>query len=124
MIIVRNKLIPFGRFGAMTVYCFLFVKQGKWIDQRLMTHERIHMRQQFELLTLSAVFMFLMIYIARQVWYASWWWMIVCLVIPFVAYGASMPYDTSSFEREAYQNEHDEKYARHWWKHLFAWVWY
>ena len=44
MIVVKNKLIPFGRFDAMAVWPFIFVK--KEVSDKVINHERIHGRQQ------------------------------------------------------------------------------
>ena len=49
MKIVYNRFIPFGRFTALTVLVWLFVKEGVALTARLLNHEKIHMRQQLEI---------------------------------------------------------------------------
>jgi hypothetical protein len=51
MKIVYNRFIPFGRFTALTVLVWLFVKEGVALTARLLNHEKIHMRQQLEIVT-------------------------------------------------------------------------
>lgn len=42
MKIVYNRFIPFGRFTALTVLVWLFVKEGVALTARLLNHEKIH----------------------------------------------------------------------------------
>ena len=49
MKIVYNRFIPFGRFTALSVLVWLFVKEGVALTARLLNHEKIHMRQQLEI---------------------------------------------------------------------------
>ena len=51
MKIVYNRFIPFGRFTALTVLVWLFVKEGVALTARLLNHEKIHMRQQLEIVS-------------------------------------------------------------------------
>ncbi|HET6558052.1 MAG TPA: hypothetical protein VFG54_12105 [Prolixibacteraceae bacterium] len=79
-------LAPFG----------IFVKPGKLEDRRLLNHEKIHWRQQWEM----GILLF-------YVWYlVEWMW---------------KGYRGISFEKEAYEKDGDEKYldtrkAWAWWK--------
>ena len=125
MKIICNNIIPFGRFTALTVLFWLFIKRGKELTERLYNHEKIHMRQQLEIVNAGLISMT----------GGSWWWMMASIPAPFIIYGISVgieillpPYDraygSSCFETEAIYNEHRRSYTRLWWKHLFAWIGY
>lgn len=131
MKVIYNNTIPFGRFVALTVLFWLFIKRGKELTERLYNHEKIHMRQQLEIvaacLVINATIIGLMGY--------SWWWMLASIVAPFIVYGLSVgiewllpprkqAYKNSCFETEAIYNEHKRSYTSRWWRHLFAWLCY
>jgi cytochrome c biogenesis protein ResB len=126
MKIVRNKYIPFGKFDAMNILGFLFVKEDTKLDDELINHEAIHTVQQYEILALSA----LVALVASNL-YASWWYLLIVVVMPIAIYLLAWfielvlpPYDSaykdSPFEREAYLNQHDPEYLAK--RPLFAWV--
>lgn len=106
MKIVRNNIIPFKGFKALTLWPLVFVRKDAVMRDRDMRHEAIHGRQQKELL----VVLFL-------VWYGLEW--LIRLVIYRSTHKA---YRMISFEQEAYQNEHDDDYltTRRW----YAWTKY
>ena len=131
MKIICNNIIPFGRFTALTVLFWLFIKRGKELTERLYNHEKIHMRQQLEIEAACLVINAGLISMTG----GSWWWMMASIPAPFIIYGISVgieillpPYDraygSSCFETEAIYNEHRRSYTRLWWKHLFAWIGY
>ena len=131
MKIIYNNIIPFGRFTALTVLFWLFIKRGKELTERLYNHEKIHMRQQLEIVAACLVINAGLISMTG----GSWGWMTVSILAPFIIYGISVgieillpPYDraygSSCFETEAIYNEHRRSYTRLWWKHLFAWIGY
>lgn len=116
MKIIRNKYIPFGKFDAMNILGFLFVKEDTKLDDELINHEAIHTVQQYEILALSA----LVALVASNL-YASWWYLLIVVVMPIAIYLLAWfieailpPYDSaykdSPFEREAYLNQHDPMY--------------
>ena len=116
MKIIRNKYIPFGKFDAMNILGFLFVKENTKLDDELINHEAIHTVQQYEILALSA----LVALVASNL-YASWWYLLIVVVMPIAIYLLAWvvelvlpPYDSaykdSPFEREAYLNQHDPMY--------------
>lgn len=116
MKIVKNKYIPFGKFDAMNILGFLFVKEDTKLDDELINHEAIHTVQQYEILALSA----LVALVASNL-YASWWYLLIVVVMPIAIYLLAWfieailpPYDSaykdSPFEREAYLNQHDPMY--------------
>lgn len=116
MKIIRNKYIPFGKFDAMNILGFLFVKEDTKLDDELINHEAIHTVQQYEILALSA----LVALVASNL-YASWWYLLIVIAMPIAIYLLAWfielvlpPYDSaykdSPFEREAYLNQHDPMY--------------
>lgn len=50
MIIIKNKFIPFKGYKAITIWPFIFVKSD--LSNVDLNHEKIHGRQQLELLIL------------------------------------------------------------------------
>ena len=106
MKVVRNSIVPFRGFVALTLWPFIFVRKDMRVDDATMRHEDIHARQQKEML----VILFL-------VWYCLEW------LIRLVIYGnAHKAYRMISFEQEAYLNEHDKDYLKN--RRLFAWMKY
>jgi hypothetical protein len=93
MLIRSNRAIAFFQFilrmriSAIAIYPFIFVHSSTYVDDRLLNHERIHLRQQIEM-----------------------------LIIPFyIAYLYEFykkGYYNVSFEKEAYGNEHDKNYLK------------
>ena len=123
MIKVVNPFIPFKGFSCMTVLIFLFVRSeyaGRLSD-RTLNHERIHAYQQVELALCGLI----LALAAILIWGLSWWWLLGALAYPLVLYVLSWllevllpPYDTAyrdtCFERQAYANEGDFDYCKHW----------
>ena len=96
MIIVSKYLVPKGYTG-MTVFPFIFLKH-KALKQceTLINHERIHLRQQLEMLILPF-----------YIWYGLEF--LIRLTKNKDRYQA---YRNISFEREAYKNEKDLDYLK------------
>src|SRR5690242_8942976 len=86
-------LLPRG-FSAIALFPFIFVRKGASVTTRLLNHERIHLRQQIELLVLPFYLLYLMEYVVRFIMYRN----------PVKAYRSI------SFEREAYANDGDQDY--------------
>ena len=101
MIKVRNKIIPFKGFQAITIWPFIFIRAGLSFNEVDERHENIHGKQQLELLV---VFFY--------IWYICEW-----LIRLFQKGNA---YRNISFEREAYANEADENYLSH--RKHYAWI--
>lgn len=47
---VKNKLVPWGGFKAMALWPFIFIRSDKKMKAEDLRHEKIHGRQQAELL--------------------------------------------------------------------------
>jgi hypothetical protein len=116
MKIIKNKYIPFGKFDAMNILGFLFVKEDTKLDDELINHEAIHTVQQYEIMTISALVALVLSNI-----FASWWYLLIVIAMPIAIYLLAWvvelllpPYDSaykdSPFEREAYLNQHDPMY--------------
>lgn len=125
MKIIRNKIVPLGDFDVMNILGFLFVREEVVLDDEILNHEAIHTEQQYEILMLSLAVGLMLSNI-----YATWWWLLLALVMPFALYILAWfielllpPYGTaykdSPFEREAYANQRNPKYLAT--RPLFAW---
>ncbi|XLS28586.1 hypothetical protein ACJD0Z_15465 [Flavobacteriaceae bacterium M23B6Z8] len=104
MILVLRLFLP-KRFIGITIWPFIFIKSKELKqDKKLVNHERIHLRQQLELLV-----------IPFYVWYVFEYG------IRWMRYGnRKEAYRNICFEREAYTNEHNELYLkqRNFWSFL------
>lgn len=95
MVVVSDRAIRFFGFilgmgdgiRALAFFPFIIIPSTTIIDDVLINHERIHLRQQLELLVLPF-----------HIWY----------LIALYRVG----YMQISFEREAYANEHDLNYLK------------
>ena len=103
-VIVSRYLIPKG-FRGITLFPFIIVSETDLKQNLVMiNHEKIHIRQQIELLVLPFF-----------IWYG-----IEFLVIWFIYKDNNTGYRNISFEKEAYENEKDLNYLKHrsFWKFL------
>jgi hypothetical protein len=104
ILIVFKYLNPRG-FRGLTFFPFVFLKNKEdELDKVFVNHEKIHLRQQIELL----VFPF-------YVWYG-----IEFLIRWIITKEKNVAYRNISFEKEAYTNEKDLNYieSRSFWKFL------
>jgi len=97
MIIVCQKLLKNTKINGITLYPFIFMKKPEDKKNRvLVNHEKIHLKQQLELLI---VFFYL--------------WYVLEYYYHFLRLkNAHQAYLAISFEREAYANEHDLNYLQ------------
>jgi len=103
-LIVSKYLIPKG-YRGMTVFPFVILRERKDADLPvLMNHERIHIRQQLELLILPFFIWYFVEYLFRLLQYRN----------------HNQAYRNICFEREAYENENDLDYlkSRSFWRFL------
>ena len=93
-------IIPFifpSTFNALAVWPFIILKEhGLKYDTVLIHHERIHLRQQLELLWIFFFVIYLAEFLAKIIIYKQ----------------PKRAYRNISFEREAYENEYDLGYAQ------------
>ena len=95
-LIVTKYLIPKG-FRGLTIFPFVFIKyRSDKENLTILNHEKIHIRQQLELLF---VFFFC--------------WYIIEFLIRLLHYkNRNLAYRNISFEREAYANEYNFNYLK------------
>ncbi|RXR20476.1 hypothetical protein EQG63_00670 [Flavobacterium amnicola] len=104
ILIVFKYLTPKG-FRGITFYPFVFlVDKNDKQNPRFVNHERIHIRQQIEMLVLPFFIWYGLEFLVRLVQYKN----------------RRTAYHNISFEREAYQNEKDPDYLkqRSFWRFL------
>lgn len=104
ILIVFKYLTPRG-FRGLTFFPFVFIKNKEDVlDKVFVNHEKIHLRQQIELLV-----------IPFYVWYG-----IEFLIRWIITKDKNVAYRNISFEKEAYTNEKDLNYieSRSFWKFL------
>jgi len=96
MILISKYLVPKGYIG-IAVFPFVFLKH-KYLkeDINLVNHEKIHLRQQVELLIFVFYFWYVIEFLIRLLVYKNW----------------KKAYENISFEREAYANEKDLNYLK------------
>jgi len=96
MILVSKYLIPKGYTG-LTLFPFVLLKSSHLkTNHIIINHERIHLRQQLELLVLPFYVFYFVEFIIRLIQYKNW----------------HFAYRNISFEREAYHNESNLSYLK------------
>ena len=105
MKVIKNGIIPLKGYKAMTVWPFIFARDE--LDDVTLNHEKIHGRQQLE-----------MLWVLFFVWYVVEW-----AVKLFVGMGNA--YRRISFEREAYGHEAEPDYLKRrkmwaWWRYVMG----
>lgn len=95
-VLVIKYLTPKG-FRGLTLYPFVFLKDKSDKENVvLLNHERIHIRQQIELLVLPFLVWYILEYLVRLLQFRD----------------RNLAYRNISFEREAYQNEKNLDYLK------------
>ncbi len=90
-VVVLSNLHP----NAMAIYPFILLRnQAKKQDKELINHEKIHLKQQLELLLLPFYILYLLNYLFNLLKYKNHY----------------QAYVNISFEKEAYGNEKDLNY--------------
>lgn len=103
MIIVNNRIIPFGKsYVAINLFGVVFAKQR--LSERDKRHEQIHTWQQQE-----------MLFLGFYLWYVAEWLLRLLRYRNF-----HRAYRNISFEREAYDNEHNRNYGKT--RRHYAWL--
>nr|WP_282043569.1 hypothetical protein [Winogradskyella flava] len=96
MILISKYIVPKGYIG-ITIFPFMFLKyKALKCNRVLINHEKIHLRQQIELLILPFFVFYGFEFIVRLIIYRKW----------------MLAYRNVSFEREAYRKEKDLDYLR------------
>ncbi|MDI1304531.1 MAG: hypothetical protein PSX42_06770 [bacterium] len=95
-LIVAKYLIPKG-YRGLAAFPFVFVKYRIDVENKVfVNHEKIHLRQQLELLVIPFFIWYFIEYLFRLIQYKK----------------ADLAYRNISFEREAYANEKDLEYLK------------
>ena len=105
MIILVNRFLLRKNFLGLTLWPFVILKYKELRKDRVfLNHERIHLRQQLELLIIPFFIWYLIEFIIRLSVYKN----------------RSLAYHNISFEREAYKNEKNLQYLnrRFFWRFL------
>lgn len=96
MILVSRYLVPKG-YSGIALFPFVFVRhESSRLDARFMNHEKIHLRQQLELLVLPFFVWYAVEFLVRYAQHRQW----------------SLAYRSISFENEAYSNELNMHYLK------------
>lgn len=96
MMLISKYLVPKG-YRGIALFPFIVLRQSRMKDDPvLINHEKIHLRQQLELLVIPFFIWYGLEFLIRYLKYRNW----------------RMAYSTISFEREAYKNEKDLNYLK------------
>ena len=96
MIFISRFLVPRGYLG-ITIFPFMFLKSKALKGNAvLINHEKIHLRQQIELLIIPFYIIYMVEFFIRLLQYKKW----------------HLAYSNISFEREAYKNEKNLNYLK------------
>lgn len=97
MIIICQRLLKNTKISGITLFPFILLRKKELrYNQILINHEKIHLRQQLELLI-----------IPFYIWYLSEYY------IRYLKYkNADLAYRNISFEKEAYENDQNLNYLR------------
>lgn len=126
--IIKNKLIPFGRYQTINLFGILFTKVE--LDKIDINHEYIHTVQMLEIFSITALIIITLIFFLG----ISSWWLLMAVIAYYLLYGLeylcirlkhskqNCAYHDISFEEEAYNNQHNLKYITK--RKPFAWVKY
>ena len=129
--IIYNDIIPWKGCKLITIWPFVFARNGVKLTDEDANHESVHLYQQFEMLVASAVLIAALILLFDL----SWWWMLLAPLVYFIWYiteytirlflygNHKEAYRNIATEQEAYQNEKNFDYLRKERK-PFAWVKY
>ncbi|MDP5157048.1 MAG: hypothetical protein NWQ07_00545 [Flaviramulus sp.] len=94
MIFISKYLVPNG-YAGLTIFPFVFLKSKHLkMNKVLLNHEKIHLKQQLQLLVLPFYIIYVLEFLFRFFQYRNW----------------HRAYINISFEQEAYTNKNDFEY--------------
>lgn len=96
IVLVFKYLLPKGYRGISLFPFIIFSDRNSKNNLVLMNHEKIHIRQQLELLIIFFYIWYVIEFLMRYSQYKNW----------------NLAYRNISFEREAYTNEKDLNYLK------------
>ena len=86
-----------NNYTGLAIYPFIFLKNKSISDnETLINHEKIHLKQQLELLWVFFFILYTLEFMFHLIRYRNW----------------NKAYHSISFEREAYQNENNLSYLK------------
>lgn len=94
LMIIFTRFMIFKKYSAITLWPFIVMNKNRKGEKVIHNHERIHLRQQIELLVIPFYLWYGIEFLIRYFQYKSW----------------DEAYRNISFEREAYANESDLGY--------------
>ena len=90
LMFIFSKYFFLSSFNALTIWPFIILKNKNLKDNKvIINHEKIHLRQQIELLWLPFFIFYLLEFLTKLIIYKK----------------PKLAYNNLSFEREAYHNE-------------------
>ena len=96
MVVVSKYIVPKG-YSGLTLFPFIFLnKKALKTNVILLNHEKIHLRQQIELLVLPFYMIYVLEFLIHFIRFRNW----------------QQAYKSISFEKEAYTNESDLKFLK------------
>lgn len=101
--IVKTRFLK-KKIAAIALFPFILVNRTIVVNEQLINHERIHLRQQIEMLVIPFYLVYLLEYLIRLIQYGN----------------KDKAYRNISFEREAYENDHDMNYLQK--RKTWGWV--
>jgi hypothetical protein len=93
----------FNKYIAITIYPFIIINKDFKDDEVLLNHEKIHIKQQKELLWFPFFIWYFLEFFMRYIQYRNW----------------LKAYQNISFERESHRNEYNPNYIKHRKKYAF-----
>lgn len=128
MIVIKNKIIPFGSYDIINLFGILFTKSD--IDKIEYNHENIH-TEQIKDCSLIGILLFVILKLMFDI---SGLWLLATPATFYILYSLEYvcirlfhkkqgdAYHDVSFEEEAYNNEGDLEYNKH--REPFNWIKY
>lgn len=125
MIVIKNRLIPFGDYTSINLFGIVFTKVE--MSEKSINHERIHTAQFLELASVTAI----VVFILRLLFGISGWWFLTSFITYYAWYifeymwisvmhsKQLCAYGDVSFEEEAYANDTNMEYIKQ--RNAFAW---
>jgi hypothetical protein len=118
MKVIFNNFIPFRGFIAINLFGVLFARHGAKIDDRTISHERIHTAQIRECYWLCFPLFLVMQWntflggiLNLLILAAPFYWLYLLEWLIKLPFYGTRAYRMISFEREAYTHEHHYEYT-------------
>jgi len=97
IIIICQRLLKNTKISGITLFPFILLRKKEYLQNKiLINHEKIHIRQQLELLIIPFYIWYLTEYYLKYLKYKS----------------PELAYRNISFEREAYSNDQNPDYLK------------